>query len=626
MGHTHWTNLDVDTSAENIFLRSSGGRPVWPVSTTDEWQALTQLARTFGAKIREVRGSSGVIKAGSEEVVALGPETEEAARLYAHLTTRRFRVATSLADFKNRAMTAIVVTTPSELNNELLERLYTNVSNRSVPGIVCAATAQDLRRQVLIRAAAAWLCGPIETLRTDLYPLVPLSRFVVTGQELLGGEATPSEIRAALAGCAGVLTIHTHADGIDAFLGKNLTLCPIETSQIRRSQILKPLCQVTGFCHRRELSVEEALSSGTLCTPNSIAARIFVWNSCLGLLPPDGVINPDWSLGQRMLDSPNLGAVVTTWEMIISRPWHTEGLSRDLLKGMRVGNALARFNRSRAAKQFGQHRMCLLGDPRVRLPISLQSNDAGLNRVEVKHQTTFHRPAHEGEPSTEDGALTLLKQCLTTAITQDLLLPAWEALKAIQAYERAGRDQERLEGAAMRQAIIKFVFQRGKLSDGWVPHVSRFRKARQPSSCFLCGRLTNTIIARLPFPAVSDRRISICPRCGIVDDSPSNTHITFSLLDNTVELKGRLPEDHWNAGLLLASSRQADNIGWEWPVDPDGTPARSFRIPAEWPRGPLRLTVAILWEKNFAILSQPARAYLVSHLRNPRACRYKVLK
>lgn len=345
---------------------AKNGRPVWPINDEGDRAALQRLVRLFGGRSQEVSGRPAPSRCGREVALGLGDASANEARLYAHLTRRRYRYARRLTDVLGKRPPAVVVTTLDRVDSDLLEWLYPVVPRvGSVPGIVCARDAPSLRRQVLLRSAAAEFRGPAGHSRVDVIPSLQIGRTRMNGAEILGGRASPHAIRAALARGAGVLTIRTHADGMDAFLGSRLTLCPMDQLPTGADPERSPRCWATGVCHRHPGTVGSVLRSGVVISPDGFSARVLVLDVCRGLLPADGPLDPAWGFLYRMLHSPLIGAILTPWEITISDFTLTDVLSSALDRGVPAGRALAALLRSTAARRHG-YRMCLLGDPRVR--------------------------------------------------------------------------------------------------------------------------------------------------------------------------------------------------------------------------------------------------------------------
>src|SRR6185312_9539713 len=182
-------------------------------------------------------------------------------------------------------------------------------------GIVCSRTLPLLQRQVLVRAAAASLAGPLSQPRLDVWPLVNFDTVSEGGYELVGRDAGEEAIKEAFGRGAGVLTLMTHADGVDTLITPRLTLCSMDMPAIDADMRRAPRCQITGYCHRQDMSVQDALSAGRLLPPEAFAARIFVYDVCYGILLPRGAVDAAWGTIWRLLDNPALGAIITSWEI-----------------------------------------------------------------------------------------------------------------------------------------------------------------------------------------------------------------------------------------------------------------------------------------------------------------------
>src|SRR5262249_7404143 len=134
-----------------------------------------------------------------------------------------------------------------------------------------------------------------------------------------------------------------------------------------------PVCCVTGFCHRSDIPVAQAILDRRLLSVNVISARVVLWNVCNGIIPSSGklgqVIDCNWGLIPRMLESPRIGSILTTWYHTLWTQLPIETLSLSIASGTPVGAALGSFHRSPASRMSGI-RFCLLGDPRMALPFA----------------------------------------------------------------------------------------------------------------------------------------------------------------------------------------------------------------------------------------------------------------
>jgi hypothetical protein len=550
-------------------------------------------------------------------VVGLGNGVEIATRLYAHLTARQYRFADSLSEVADGPHASVIITTSSRVNHELLEIASSPGTVRQVTGILYAGGEEELLQQVLLRSAAACLVAPVEMPRIDIYPTRPLAHLAAPGREVLGGKATASEIKHALGRGAGVVCVNTHADGVDAFLGAQLTLCSMDRIPTGADERRSPRCRETGVCHRRHVSVKEALASGDLIHPESISVRVLVLNICSGVLLADGVVDPAWGIARRLLVSPALGAIITTWGVVLTDNSAMHKLANELTEGMPVGRALARFNHSSSARRLG-YRLCLLGDPRVRVTAKAQA--ATRRRTNKPSKRLSVQPT----PSINKSLLEIpfLRACLTpegrpemTSFPVTELAAKEEAITSINSYELAAWTGAPLEeksdspGPVMRRSVINYFLQkRGRLSDDWLHLVANLKASSNPAFCFTCGRLTNTLLASLRIPGAARRRLVICPVCGVIEDSPEHARLSLSLkAGSVVRLGGELPIKHWTAGLYLASTSAAYSSWYDWPAAVDTCPVEVFAPPEPWPPGPLRIGVIMMWKSFVAVVSLPGR-------------------
>jgi hypothetical protein len=600
------TVLLVSGCREADCLMAADGSPVWPLCSSDDISAVQQLATVFGARVQWVGASAGTARPlSAEDVLALGPDACSAARLYAHLTRRRHRVAENLDALVRTECPSVVVTTPEYLTPELLDWLY-NQPGRTAPGIICADRGAPLLRQVLVRSAAAALCGPLTVTCTEIFPTMPALGFRDAGTEVLGSETSALERRQALSRGAGVLTISTHSDGIDAFMGTDLTICARNRVMEGIGLSAAPRCRLTDFCHRHETSVAHAIQTAALFPVDQIAARVFVWDVCFGVMPAGSVVDPRWGIGARLLESPRIGAILTTWQIVLSSPDHAQRISRLIASGVPVGVAVKRFNASHEA-QAHNYRMCILGDPRVMLPRVQVSRLPKLRPNRVRHLPNS-RPDDIRQ-------LSLLRLCMLdakgTASTGPRTSIASHALEAIDAFEVTAAKGPPLSAQLleaeneMRISVLRYVFSRGKIFENWLPF-ARHLRASPLSRCPVCERKAHTLHAVMHPSGVTARRLAICPICGVLEDAPTTSDLGFILDGRRIHLRGNLPQERWMAGVLIASSYYPESIGLMWPPMNDGTPAPYMDLPQRWPLGPLRISVIFVWDANFAVISRMA--------------------
>ena len=577
--------MPVAAGRSGACLVDTNGRPVWPLTDVGDEVAVRRIAGVFGAALCPVPDARQVSDARTchspdETVVALGRNVVQAARVHAHLTGRGLRHADTLAALVAGSRPAVVVTAPEGLTAELLDWLYDG--GDTIPGIICADPGSPILRQVLVRAAAAALSGSAPAILREVFPTLPLAHGHDGTAEIAGGMADPASRRQMLTAGFGVLTVMTHSDGVDAFLGPGLTSCAMDKAHPGPSAA--PRCVLTGCCHRHDRPVREVLASPTIIPPDAFAAGVLVWDVCFGVMPAGSIVDPRWGIGRRLADSAGIGALVTNWQITLSSPGSASRLGREIAAGTSVGTALRQANHG-LPRADRSHRMCLFGDPRVRFaPGQLPGNTAAVPT------TASCVPAPEP-------ALSLLQSAMRIAATADDRHAAI-ARRALEATD-PGTDL-----AAMRTAVLEYGLSRGKLLESWLLLVQALSPLPN-RRCPVCHRRADHIEAILPpHPA---RRLLFCAICGIMEDMPVGLEAGIALVDRTLALSASLPPGPVSAGILVAAAHPADTIALAWPRTADGDLAGQAMLPRQLPPGPLRLSVFLVWDGSFAVVSRMMR-------------------
>lgn len=590
------------TEDDDLFYTSSGA-PVWPVRNTKESQALEQVANVFASNLRTVRARKGALpNPGREIVIAIGKELSSYARLYAHLTRRKWSSVTDGEELVRRGYQPhVVITRTAGLNASVLENL-TAPGRKTAPGIICGDSANELHMQVLIRSAAAHLCGPLEVPRVDFFPLRDERTITARDCILIGSHTPPDVVRRTLAGEAGVLTIHTHSDGIDAYFGTDLVMCAVEHNLTRSVEALAPPCLHTGVCYRRKTPIDEAKKKANFFSPSEFAARVLILDTCHGFRLPGGVVDPRWGYASHLLNNARLGAIVLTWEIIVIEAEDKNVIADRLVRGSTIGQAMSSFMNAPSAKQKGL-RFCLFGDPRVR--IAYQKTKP---KLPAKRRRSFAetRLQHTSQPAGFE--VGLLHSCLEIGMRHEAVIRssyAERALRLVKDYEFAMATGKPLEGsnsspgARMRKACLNYFFNRGELYEDWHVLADYQRVIRQSHNCPHCGTFVKSYIANMWKVGAGSRRLVACPHCDIIEDAPLGINIRMSIENgNVVHLSGELPSRNWTAG-LMTGSWQEDKL-WEWPADSRGGPVNYFEPPSGLPARHVFVVVFILWEDSVA--------------------------
>ncbi len=599
--------IPVDFSPRQDILTDPTGSPVWPVRTESERIALEKITTVFAANMRTVTGALAESSAAGGLVVHLSAECRSDAQLYAHLTSRRCAAIANLDDVKETP--SVVITTPDGLTNGLLSRLYSHAVTDEVPGIVCAHVA-DLRSQVLVRAAAAHLLTAMTTRCVEVFPLHPPDRVVVDSREIAPEDVDRLHILNIIGSGAGVLAIQTHSDGQDAMLPAQLTLCSMDKVPHDADERLSNRCVQTDQCHRSRHSVTDFIASSRFVSPNDFRARILIWDVCWGAIPPTGIVHPAWGLGQRLLDNPSLGAVVAPWDLSIASMQLMEPLLDHIRNGWTVGSAVAHHNASRAARNLG-HRMCVLGDPRVRIPASPTPRPP--HPVCQLQAPRTRIPAQRGSA----GFLELLLECMTTnePITSQTLgatgVAAKEKLLRYCEFVAGGLPVEGgpdASGPLLRSAIISCMRKRGPMIlHEWMEQAIMLSAGTQAVPCPCCQdqqNLLNVSIMIIPQIAVT-RCVKRCQRCGVIEDVPAENRVSF-LVDRNgfVRLDGPLPTNCWTAALMVRLQHTKRRLFRRWPARADGTPVRVMRLKTISQQGILQVGVTLLHKTDLYAFSQ----------------------
>ncbi|HEU0080085.1 MAG TPA: hypothetical protein VFQ76_20730, partial [Longimicrobiaceae bacterium] len=485
-------------------------------------EALRCLAATYGTSVSQV-GSDELVEApsprdGDEQVVGLGADGAALAPLYAHLTGRSWSVADDERSLRALPAPTVVVTSARFLSSTLLDQLYPHESGDPAPGLVFGHTFEELRREVLVRSAAAGLRGPLTLRSAEFYALSRAEPVHTPARRVLSGEVTAAEVRARASADAGVLTVVTHSDGIDAYAAGDLTVCRMDRPTLfvdRR----RPYCLETGVCFRHGMPVEDFVRSGRMLSPDEFRCRVLVWGTCYGLLCEDGTLDPCSSLLARFLANPRIGAIATSWGAVMLNRRVLSPLVEALARGTNLGDALGFFHRSALARTLGV-RLCLLGDPRAALP-------------RARPQDRAMRPATRAPRREADGVdwgeLTFLRAYLghaTLSAVGTLQRLGQAALEAVTVYEYLALRGLRLEGEesaagpSLRRAVIEFLTRRGPvISIDWGALTANVRSLPR-SACPSCGLAVAATVHRLRVPNASPRRLRSCPRCGVVEDAP----------------------------------------------------------------------------------------------------------
>lgn len=568
--------FDPDPAAEHLVDRD--GEPVWPLRSGEDHDAVAAVAELFGAAMSAAHGRPGATRAGWEEVVALGAEHEAAARLHAHLTGRRFRGVRSAAALSMEAPPAVVVTGFDRLSAALTDALHRGGAG---PGFVVAAPGgSPLRRNVLRRAAAARLVTAPGLRRADLHPFAepgaPGPHPVVARGD------TGDRMRALLGVGAGVLSVLTHSDGVDASLGE-VVLCPMGEPVAGADPARSPSCWSSGICHRLSRPLDEALTSGRIARAGEIRARVLLWNACFTVAYPDDPLDPRWSVLARLLEAPGIGAIALAPDLSHDSGPTLEPLAAALARGVRLGDALAEHNRHPMRRAIGA-RLILFGDPRVALAARAVAEPAEL------------APAPSPPPAPPSSGWPML-ETLAAAEAESPAFFAGPARAAAAALARGAPDAE------IRERFAELVACRVRAFTQWAPLTDPDQLRGRAATCPRCSGPARQVGHTMRAPALAPRIVTVCPRCQVVEDMPLGCDLTVTVAGDEIAIGGTLPGRDW-----AARARVYAQVPWNgplvrWPAASDGTPVRRLAIGPVAASGVHQVTFALVWGREYAAVT-----------------------
>lgn len=610
--------LPVDFDPATTFIQDDSGHPVWPIFNRDQEEAIRQIVDVFGCRVESVSGNPGESRVSAEEVVSIGENISEDAQLYAHLTGRTWRHASNLDELRGAGPKPpeVVIASAACFTEQLLHEVYligldSNDGGIPATGILAQQSGYSFREQILVRAAAAALKGSMKIRRIDFLPGLLLPNLFEQDREVLGGKATGTEVDAAISKGAGVLSIVTHSDGVDAMLGPDRTLCPLGRHTEHLETDLSPRCVETQYCHRHFGQLSQIRKTDFLVAVESIAARVMVFDVCYGILPSQSVLARDWGLGPQLIQSPKLGAILTTWEIVSSTPLRAWQFSELVSEGVDVGTALSKATHS-PDLDCGVHRFCLFGDPKVSLPTS-----------SVPTETQFQpiAPLRDRDNVTWQirNDTSILKFLLARApelgLNREQQELAEQAYGNIERYESAELLQENLEGGedapgpSARLSLMKYLLARDRME--FLSELHGLVKGRRiivpHPPCRVCH--TPTLSYDIPLFGETEARMVICAKCGFVQYARASWSAVFTTTnDNGFRLSGELPNESWLAVIHLRSDLPEESVHVAWPSSENGAPVERFRPPIKWPRGPLRATFILIQDAaNVTMLGQMTR-------------------
>lgn len=616
----------IDERSRSNVLRCRG-RIVFPVRDGALHQRIEALALEAGVSTRSVRAEPADLEPGKRggKVGYLGEDLKPTAQLYAHLTGRGgvCSLGDLTADSEIQGLlddVEVLVTLTSQLTAELLELLFDihlesrverGKAARRTPGLICASNLNSLMTRAVMTAAALQIGPPPAPSQLELGLAGAMISTKSTHRDL---DPTPdrADVRKALKEGATLLRLHSHCDGIDALLLKDLTLCPRQLPAPPTDPETGPYCASTGFCHRQGMPVTEAEQEDRLVSPNAVSGRVLMLSTCQGAIPDNTVIGREWALIDSLLDSLSVTAVVTTWEACIPPADSIAEAAGRLLGGATVGETVARFNRGEVARRFGC-RLALFGDPR--LTVARRSGGSQIPQTKA---------ARERVPRPQLADVGFLRAYLAMSLA-DLperlageMQTAQQALAKYEYYIWRGAPLEGPQGPGreLREAMLGFVARRGSSPfHAWTALACEISDESGPI-CDQCGQRTRLTTMGLRMATEYRRLMVRCPVCGIIAEGPTDMDLRLAIDEGQISLSGTLPIENWAGVLHIACQREEESIAFPWPTDAKGRPGQLSMPQEHLPPGPLRIAAVLIQEATLSVASIPFRKELTCSL-NP---------
>jgi hypothetical protein len=605
------------------------GVPIIPLQSHEDLKILASMGSLLRTHYYEPQAMDLMMKDIDPmgEVVCLAPEYIQEARLFAYLTQRSVRLG--IASQLSPSPGLVVVMRSSQLTSSVLNALYKTTESTSAPGLLVSSNRLDLRTQILRRALARLsplFSGPREIRIICGSRGIRGSKTQVT----LGSQSPKSARIAALGAGAGLLQIISHSDGVDAYLGEGLTLCSrFDYLDGRASR--PPRCVLTNTCHRAMLSrtavksgnfpkveqlmsMQDAIKSGELLSPSHLSATTLVWDVCWGVVDRDFPIHQRWSLGLQLATHAAVGAMVTTWQLEIQNEELIERFSQLVAQGLRLGDVIATINSSPDARRFG-NLFCLFGDPFLRL--QLENNCLTSPEMKKCENSTMVNLSHEIPHSTRQKLL--VEACLDRV--QDECFPALGQLTALAvegikkissdvSFNNFSNNSCFLEEYTSVQVKILNVFSRyeGSLFELYQSFGITKSKTKAPR-CPHCRKVLNCLDVNLPGFKV-DRIVSMCPRCGMIEDRESNSPIRLEIgKGGVLILKNLSLLDVPCSGLVVLDPVvQSERKTIPWPKDKSGRNCETLRLNKNLPIADFSVVVLLMVNLELNVYSVATRA------------------
>lgn len=615
--------IRISNSPFTSFLHD--GRPVFPVCNASHERVLLQVAELHGATLEfvDVVTDAPTTTRYFGVVVALGEENAFAARLYASLTGRSFATAADVPALSQMPDVSVVVLTTQRLQGKLLQHLYVERRDlqATAPGLL-VAPGQDALIEVVLRAAASLALSDQEGAgRSFLFPREAFDHQRQGGDLFVGSLATNEVMDEALAAGSAILSIHSHSNGFDTWIGETRLLCPFSERFPADGISATPLCVENGRCSRFPSfpPVERLRKQGRLVAPAVLAGRIVLVYSCGVLKVAEDLIDPRYGLAVQLAGQSNLGTLITTWHSEREDASRTalNSLFNELSSGLTVGEAVARFSRTPLARYYATS-LCILGDPAYRIP-SLQGArhlpEASLNHPDVLWNTMV-----AGDVLSR---VRLLTEGIRAALDEGADLPPERVDCTLKALSDVGQAPTQAAVGIASKTVADLIA-RWPWLDDFLLAKGRVGQSDDTCRCASCGAPARRYDLLFdPARGVSNRSVLDCTSCGEIHNVPKCSRLRLDerrLPLGKLALEGVASDAV--ASVSYLSFEYSTSVTTPWPTGADGRLLEEIDIPTELPAGPILCKVAVCWSLEIGLVGARFRRSVNGELVLPAVAPY----
>ena len=389
--------------------------------------------------------------------------------------------------------------------------------------------------------------------RIDVSPFRKVGRVSLPDRLIVGSRASEEDVRAALAAGASVLTLQTHSDGVDAFLGNKLTLCPMGSWPVSAPKLMSYRCTDSLFCHRHDEPLDVMIASSKRLMPQEIKCDVLILDVCWGMQPSGSFVDPRWGFGIQLIVSGNVGTLITTWQNAISNHGAVEYVTQAVAMGQPVGQVVAEYNSLKQSRETG-HRFAIFGSPSH----CTTSEQASEMSKSLHSNKEFMRIVGQGVARRSSEA-------------------AFNTSKALE--------RELCESGSTSESIADrfldlVIAAPESIEHFWLPYARPYVEDEGHACEYHAGYVPcNVIIARFDLPWIASRRLRYCPYCALTEDAPLDAALSLKIERASITCSG-LPHGLYRGVVIISTGKGDELIEKLW----SGTGSEhKVEIPEDYP-------------------------------------------